>query len=166
MSLVQHLKDLPKPIKAAAAIVAAVGILSVVLVTANKIKTDRYYENLSKELAAEEADETEHQAQEPTAADNYVNDFTYAVEVKVSNAGFNPSTILVKPNTKIIFNGDDDYPHFISTSPGSPVPKFFDPKIDVTKHTVFQTRLEEAGTYSFYDTYNPVSTLIVTTEKE
>lgn len=126
----------------------------------------RYYQDrdnraLTKQLLSEESDEDEKPAP-VSEADKYVADFKYTADVKIGDQGFTPSTISVKPQTKIIFTTTDAGKYFVAVSPGSKAPKLFDPKVDITKNSQFQTKVEEVGTYSFYDTYNPKFTLVVT----
>lgn len=118
--------------------------------------------NAHKELADEAASEKQFATTKPSDADTYVNDFKYVSDVKVGKNGFSPSNVVVKPQTKVSVTGDGDSAHFIALAPGSTSPKHFSPKIDITQNSVFQMKFETAGTYSFYDKYNPLSMLVVT----
>jgi plastocyanin len=119
-----------------------------------------YYNNLAKELTSEEAkDSTAPFA--VSDADKDVSTFKYSVNITVGPNGFEPAVITAKPSTKLIFTGTDTSKHFIAVSPGSKAPKYFDPQIYVTSTTIFQTKVDEAGVYSFYDREHPQSTLAV-----
>ena len=125
-----------------------------------------YYANISKELAAEEAGEEQFDSKAgPSEADRYVSDFKQVVDVSVSAGGFSPANIVVAPDTKLIFKASDNVAHFVQVIPGAKAPKFFDPKLDLVKGTVFQTKVVEAGSYSFYDKAVPTNNLTVTVVK-
>jgi plastocyanin len=98
-------------------------------------------------------------------ADIYVGDFKYFKEVTIGPDGFSVKKLSVKPMTKVIFTGTGEEPHRVALAPGSKSPKHFDPRIDLTSHSVFQTKLEAVGTYTFTDTYNAAARLEVIVEK-
>lgn len=125
-------------------------------------RRNKHVESVRQSLAAEESNEDQFEATPPSAADTYVSDFKYVADVTVSESGFTPANLVVKPQTKLIFKGGDEKPHFLALAPGSPSPRYFDPQIDVTQNSVFQTKFESAGTYSFFDRYNPSASIIVT----
>jgi len=140
---------------------ALVLMVAIIVLIVLKVNQDRYYSNLSKQLAAEESNEPKPE-NTATEADYYVNGFKYAVDVIIGAEGFTPSALSVKPNTKLIFKTNDTKPHFILLTPGSESPKFFDEKDDITRNQLYQTRLEMPGVYGFYDKYNPQQSLTVT----
>lgn len=127
----------------------------------HEISQRRYYHNLTKELMEEEEQGKEIEIK-PTATDNYINDFKYTSTVKIGDAGFEPAHLSVKPQTKVIFTGVDTKPHFVKLSPGSPTPKHFDPKVDITMNSMFQVKFETPTTYSFYDRSNPAAGITIT----
>ncbi len=139
-------------------------IIAITVPTVKKINRDRFNNNLSKHLAAEESNEPKP-VNTATPADYYVNGFKYAVDVIIGSNGFTPSALSVKPNTKLIFKTNDTKPHFILLAPGSESPKFFGEKSDITRNQLYQTRLEMPGVYGFYDKYNPKQSLTVTVTK-
>jgi plastocyanin len=122
-----------------------------------------YYKVLGAELLAEEEKAHEFDA-EPTAADIYLNDFMYTETITIGDAGFDPATITIKPQTKVMFTGQNDNPHFVQPSQGSPVPKYFEPQLDITKNIIFQTKFDTPGTYQFYDARNPEALIDITVE--
>lgn len=147
--------------------IVLIGVLSLVVVVGvvggvTQYQRNNHIKQVKQQLDAEESSEEQFAATDPTKADAYVSDFKYVANVTVTANGFNPANLVVKPQTKVIFTGGDESPHFLAVAPGSAVPKYFDPKIDVTQNSVFQTKFESSGTYSFYDRYHPQSSVVVT----
>lgn len=126
----------------------------------------QYFNKIAADLAAEEGDDGDSErAGGPTAADKYVADFKQVVEIGVTASGFSPSNIVVAPDTKLVFKAADDVAHFVQVPPGGRKPKFFDPRLDLVKGTVFQTKVSDVGSYSFYDRNAPTNNLTVTVAK-
>jgi plastocyanin len=143
------------------AVVVILVAATALVIGLNRYSYNRHVADVKSQLEAEESSEEQFKAVDPSAADNYVSDFKYVSNVTVTSKGFSPANVIVKPQTKVIVTGGDDVSHFMALAPGSTSPKYFDPKIDLTQNSVFQMKFETTGTYSFYDRYNPIATMVV-----
>lgn len=87
-----------------------------------------------------------------------------SAEVKVTQSGFKPMVITIKPDTKVTWTTDDTNVYGIAANPGSKVTKYFGSKKDIDLHTLYAARFTDEGTYTYHDTKNPTNngTIIVT----
>ncbi len=164
MSLITRLRKYSWRRTSVIAGIALVVLTPLVILAWQEHVQQQYWHQLTKELMADEAKggEEDETPPEMTPADSYVNDFKHTTAIAITSAGFSPSSITVKPRTKLIFKAADEQPHFVQVAADSQTPKFFDPKSDVTEHSLFQTKVEALGNFAFYDRYNPAATLTVT----
>lgn len=77
----------------------------------------------------------------------------YEAVIKIDKNGFTPSTVKIKPDTKVFWENKDSKVHKIVVSPGSKTTKYFGSG-DITAGSNYYERFMDEGTYHYYDAYN------------
>jgi len=77
--------------------------------------------------------------------------------IEITETGFVPATIKVKPNTVITWTNSDNEPHHIASDPypTNDGLEGFDSQDPLQKNDSFSFNFTKVGTYSYHDNLNP-----------
>jgi plastocyanin len=87
--------------------------------------------------------------------------------VSITNQGFSPSTLLVKPGTAVTWTNSDSQPHEVAADPypkNNSIPGFDSTQV-LQAHDSYSFKFEKSGTYHYHDQLNPLKLLGTVTVK-
>ena len=92
--------------------------------------------------------------------DEFLEAGKFEAVVDITKDGFNPSTLKVKPDTKVFWKNKDSKVHKIVVTPGSKTTKYFGSE-DIASGVTYKDRFLEKGDYHYYDAENPTANGVI-----